>query len=230
MFDGSATSISGNGEYVSNLTLFDDSPVLPRGHGGGCVNTGPFTNFTVNLGPVAPYWQEIHPNPDAYSARQHKIAGGRSYNPRCLRRDISKRVSMFATSDTNVTDLITNNNDYTSFQRALEATPGRTGITGIHFGGHYTYGGDPGGDFFTSPGDPVFWLHHAAIDRTWWTWQNLKPEIRTWEVGMTVTMNDIPPGRRGTLDDGIDLGINGGEWRVRDLVSSLGGPFCYVYE
>jgi len=75
-----------------------------------------------------------------------------------------------------------------------------------------------------------FWLHHAAIDRTWWTWQNLEPEIRTWEVGMTVTMNDFPPGRKGTLDDGIDLGINGGEWRVRDLVSSLGGPFCYVYE
>ncbi|WP_111768593.1 tyrosinase family protein [Nakamurella deserti] len=24
----------------------------------------------------------------------------------------------------------------------------------------------------TSPNDPVFWLHHANVDRLWWTWQS----------------------------------------------------------
>jgi tyrosinase len=230
MFDGSETSLSGNGVYIANLTLFNDSPILPRGHGGGCVVSGPFANFTVNLGPVAAYWQEVPQNPDAVSAKMHRIPGGRGYNPRCLRRDISKQVSMHATSDANVTDLITNNDDYTSFQTALEATPARTGITGVHFGGHYTYGGDPGGDFYMSPGDPAFWLHHASVDRTWWTWQNLKPETRMYEVGMTLTMNNNPPSRKGELDDVVDMGLNGGKYRVRDLVSSLGGPFCYIYE
>lgn len=233
MFDGSETSLSGNGAYVANLTPFDDAPSLPRGQGGGCVHSGPFTNFTVNLGPVSALWKEVVENPDANAAKMHRIPGGRSYNPRCLRRDIVKQVSMHATSDSNVTDLITNNNDYTSFQTALEAVPNSIstpGVAGVHFGGHYTFGGDPGGDFYTSPGDPAFWLHHASIDRTWWTWQNLKPGARTYEVGMTLTMYNFPPSRKGVLDDVVDLGVNGGEFRVRDLASSLGGPFCYVYE
>src|SRR5690606_18213065 len=36
---------------------------------------------------------------------------------------------------------------------------------------------DPGGTMLkmTSPNDPVFWLHHAAIDRLWSIWQ----EVRT---------------------------------------------------
>ncbi len=24
----------------------------------------------------------------------------------------------------------------------------------------------------TSPADPVFWLHHANLDRLWWVWYN----------------------------------------------------------
>jgi hypothetical protein len=32
--------------------------------------------------------------------------------------------------------------------------------------------GDPGGDVFVSPGEPVFWLHHGQLDRHWWMWQN----------------------------------------------------------
>ncbi|TID22477.1 Di-copper centre-containing protein [Venturia nashicola] len=230
MFDGSDTSLSGNGHYIAELPLFDDAPVLPRGHGGGCIHSGPFANFSVNLGPIAAYWQDVPQNPDATSARLLRIPGGRSYNPRCIRRDISKRVSMFATSDANVTDLITNSIDYTSFQKALEATPSRAGYTGVHFGGHYTYGGDPGGDFYLSTGDPAFWFHHASVDRTWWTWQNLEPETRPWEVGLTWTRNNQPPSRSGSLDDALDMGVNGREYRVRDLVNTLSGPFCYIYE
>jgi tyrosinase len=29
----------------------------------------------------------------------------------------------------------------------------------------------------TSPNDPVFWLHHANIDRLWGDWQRLHPEV-----------------------------------------------------
>jgi hypothetical protein len=39
-------------------------------------------------------------------------------------------------------------------------------------------GGDPGRDFFTSPGDPLFYLHHGMIDRTWWIWQSLDKKTR----------------------------------------------------
>ena len=32
------------------------------------------------------------------------------------------------------------------------------------------YRGDPGGDLFTSPGDPAFFLHHGQVDRLWTLW------------------------------------------------------------
>ena len=41
---------------------------------------------------------------------------------------------------------------------------------GPHGGIHYVIGGDPGGDLFTSPADPAFWVHHGQMDRLWTTW------------------------------------------------------------
>ena len=38
-----------------------------------------------------------------------------------------------------------------------------------HNAGHRFIGGHMGGDF--SPNDPIFWLHHANVDRLWDAWQ-----------------------------------------------------------
>lgn len=38
-----------------------------------------------------------------------------------------------------------------------------------HNAGHRFIGGHMGGEF--SPNDPIFWLHHANVDRLWATWQ-----------------------------------------------------------
>jgi tyrosinase len=43
-------------------------------------------------------------------------------------------------------------------------------INGIHGGVHIWVGGTMG--TFDSPADPVFWLHHANLDRLWWVWYN----------------------------------------------------------
>jgi tyrosinase len=37
----------------------------------------------------------------------------------------------------------------------------------MHAAGHFSIGGD-GGDVFSSPNDPAFFLHHAMVDRVWW--------------------------------------------------------------
>lgn len=61
LFDGSSTSLSGNGAYIGekkhimlgkadHLTVID----LPTSSGGGCVTSGPFVNMSVNLGPGYP--------------------------------------------------------------------------------------------------------------------------------------------------------------------------------
>ncbi len=43
-------------------------------------------------------------------------------------------------------------------------------INGIHGSVHIWVGGTMSS--YDSPADPVFWLHHANLDRLWWVWYN----------------------------------------------------------
>jgi tyrosinase len=93
-------------------------------------------------------------------------------------------------------------------------------------------GGDPGRDFFTSPGDPLFYLHHGMIDRTWWIWQSLDKKTRSSGKGIsgTGTFLNMPPSANTTLDTIIDLGFAGGPpQKMADLMSTTDGPMCYIY-
>ncbi len=44
-------------------------------------------------------------------------------------------------------------------------------VNGIHGSLHIWVGGTMS-DASISPADPVFWLHHANLDRLWWVWYN----------------------------------------------------------
>src|SRR5437899_2739980 len=45
-----------------------------------------------------------------------------------------------------------------------------------------------------SPGDPIFYLHHAWLDRLWWLWQTQHPETRLTEVGgVNIPASTLPP-------------------------------------
>lgn len=35
----------------------------------------------------------------------------------------------------------------------------------------------------SSPGDPLFYLHHAFIDKLWWNWQTADEEERLYAIG-----------------------------------------------
>jgi len=183
--------------------------------------------MTVNLGPIAPApLGDIKRNPRA---------DGMGYNPRCLRRDVNKNSAAMTTAN-HTYSLITENNNAHWFQTVMEASQlpqQQGGKWGVHIGGHYTVGGDPGGDFYVSPGDPAFWLHHSMIDRVWWIWQMQDLEKRLVEVSKTMTMENFPPSRNGTLDDLSGLGVLAPDVKVRDLMLTMGGldgKFCYVYE
>ncbi|KAI1815974.1 Di-copper centre-containing protein [Poronia punctata] len=213
IFDGSDTSMSGNGEYIDH-----NSTVSPPGNGGGCVQEGPFKNFTVNLGPVS---SVISPAPPS-----NPQSDGFGYNPRCLRRDISNYLSSRYTRTEDIVSLISGTSDIRSFQDTMQATT--NGGMGVHGGGHFTISGDPGGDFFTSPGDPAFFLHHAMIDRTWTTWQIQDLENRQQVISGGRSM--FGGGADATLDDIVELGsVAKDKYKIKELVSVVDGPFCYTY-
>ncbi|KAI9150022.1 Tyrosinase ustQ [Paramyrothecium foliicola] len=51
-----------------------------------------------------------------------------------------------------------------------------------HGGGHVATGGIMN-DVYASPGDPVFYLHHAWLDVMWWKWQTLNLPARLTDMG-----------------------------------------------
>ena len=84
----------------------------------------------------------------------------------------------------------------------------------------------------TSPGDPLFYLHHGMIDRVWWIWQLLDHKERTGADGIsgTGTFLNVPASANTTLDTVIDLGYAAGPpMKMRDLMETTEGPFCYTY-
>lgn len=85
LFDGSETSMSGDGEFIPhNGTGIPSNAapnfVIPPGNGSGCVTSGPFKNMTVRLGPITPSLYNLPVNPQV---------DGLGLNERCLRRDLS---------------------------------------------------------------------------------------------------------------------------------------------
>lgn len=68
------------------------------------------------------------------------------------------------------------------------------------------------------------------IDRVWWIWQNQDPENRETAISGTNTFLNRPPSENTTLDTLIDLGYAWGEpIAMREIMSTVKGPFCYVY-
>ncbi|KAF7560785.1 hypothetical protein G7046_g3345 [Stylonectria norvegica] len=230
IFDGSDTSISGDGVFIpdqDDIILGASSglpPIyLPAGSGGGCVKSGPFKDMKVNLGPVAldvPGGIEIS-NPN----------GGLAYNPRCLKRDLSDTVNQrYANASAVLSNILKPQNVY-DFQMQMQGVPGGGNI-GVHGGGHYSMGGDPGRDVFTSPGDPAFYFHHSNIDRVWWIWQMLNPGKRlsgSLALQGTNTFLDTPPSAKTTYEDYVTYGWAGPKIQIKDIMNTLDGPFCYVY-
>lgn len=176
LFDGSDTSMGGDGKYVPDRepTVLNVAPgisfIIPPANGGGCVQKGPFAEgkFEVNLGPVG-----MPPaGPD----------NGLGYNPRCLTRDLNKEFSNIA-RPTNVTKLFEGTPDVGTFLSVMDPPT----FPGVHGAGHFSLGGIEL-DLWASPSDPVFFLHHANIDRMWTIWQGQDLANRTnmmWGTGTT---------------------------------------------
>ena len=115
-----------------------------------------------------------------------------------------------------------------TFQNELQGRFG-DGFLGMHAAGHFAIGGEAG-DFYSSTNDPVFFLHHAMLDRVWWLWQALHlNQAKT--VAGTHTIFNEPPSPPTTDQDLIEMNyINLPPVQIGDVLSTLEGePLCYIY-
>ncbi len=126
-------------------------------------------------------------------------------------------------------------------------------VTGTLMSNWHLRSGDPGGDLFTSPGDPIFWLHHSMMDRMWATWcvryprlfhveirahnvsrQALGPASRQSELDDSlyghITWTNDPPARLSLPSDVLDMGYIGPSTTIGDVMDTTSGPFCYFYQ
>lgn len=81
-------------------------------------------------------------------------------------------------------------NDYTKFTYALEGwgvRPDGTSLPG-HNHGHSWVGGIMN-NTSTSPTDPIFWLHHAEVDRLWHIWRKQHPTPRPVLAGRDLVLD-----------------------------------------
>jgi tyrosinase len=79
-------------------------------------------------------------------------------------------------------------------------------------------------DTYAAPADPVFWLHHAYIDRNFRQWQNSNSRERT------ATINGADANRqRLSLDYTISVGGIRPDIRIRDILNTQGSTLCYKY-
>nr|XP_036586859.1 tyrosinase central domain-containing protein [Colletotrichum truncatum]KAF6797416.1 tyrosinase central domain-containing protein [Colletotrichum truncatum] len=229
VFDGSDTSLGSDGAFIPHdglrlRQLFSKNLIaLEPGSGGGCVLLGPFSNMTVHIGPaaLAQYGSEVPFN----------VTNPLEDLPRCLKRDLNKFVASTYCSFRNTTTLITDQTTIKTFSSLLQGDDRFFPNTlGVHGGGHFIIGGDPGADGSIAPGDPAFWLHQAQVDRVYWIWQNQDFANRQGVFG-TFTLQDNPKSPNGSVYDQIDLTPLNKPARIKDLMNTAGGtPLCYMYQ
>ncbi|KIW33257.1 uncharacterized protein PV07_00124 [Cladophialophora immunda] len=217
LFDGSATSLSGDGVFEPDQGPYvvGEGETLPHGTGGGCALSGPFQNMTVNMGPFDFSIVFTGVLPSNWTA----------YNPHCLTRDLNNYISTRYGNQTAI-DVLMAKTTIADFQNTMS---GADINLGVHGGGHFALGPTLL-DFFASPSDPAFYLHHGMIDRVWTLWQAADPANRVNALSGTSTIFNQNTTPNVTLDTVVNWGYLGPPKTLRQLVSVTAGDFCYGYQ
>lgn len=223
MFDGSDESLGGNGVWdpEARPIALGKNGFLPRGTGGGCVTTGPspFAGERIRFGPF----------PGSVLAQGYLPANWTQPNERCLTRDLNPIIAANSLNSTFTTQLLAARN---ISQVQVLLTPPDFGLDflGLHRAGHCALG-DIMADFFASPQDIGFYLHHAAVDRIWTAWQDMDPAARRYVYNGTSTIFN-PVGVTAEVDNStvFGMGILAPPMTLEQGADPMSGMYCYRYE
>ncbi|KAL4252674.1 Di-copper centre-containing domain superfamily protein [Pleurotus pulmonarius] len=189
----------GNGIDVPGYAGLFGNLSIPGWTGGGCITDGPFASYNLSIGP------------------------GTLVTNHCLTRAFSKLGVAFVRS-AQVANT-TKQPSFELFRIELEGMP-VTPYLKIHDGGHLAVGGEMN-DEWSSPGDPVFYLHHSNLDRIWWEWQSMDLKARLRDISGRKSIN--PPVVNVTLDFKLKMDVLADVMPIRDVMDLRGRPMCYTY-
>lgn len=225
-----------------NATIFSDSPCDGLGSWGDPdndhqISTGAFKDLTL-----------AYPVP-------HNIR--RNYTPQpFLTGAASPPPGVHVNPDLVISTTFTKKNvdfilgsfggDYVAFQTYTE------NVGGPHPGPHFLLGGDMTGScpfgleppecvtgMKWAPNDPLFFLHHAMIDKVWFDWQHRNDSnanafeggATSWQTDPNITFTQYPTGAAPWLNSSSAL-TSDGLWdgvTIGDVMSTVGGHLCYTY-
>ncbi|KAF9054157.1 hypothetical protein BJ165DRAFT_1337324 [Panaeolus papilionaceus] len=177
--------------------------IVTTGFYHGCVEDGAFANLTLQIGP------------------------GQNVGPHCLTRGIDNIVASQTLSSAAVGRAMAMP-EFESFRTEIEGQPVMNGSR-THDSGHISIGGEMS-NFYSSPGDPLFYLHHGYLDYIWWKWQTADVQNRMYQIkGRTTPEGDF---RNVTLEYPLSAGqlSPGHAVRIGDMMNIMQQPNCYEYE
>ncbi|KAJ5782240.1 domain di-copper centre [Penicillium paradoxum] len=200
IFDGSDTSLSGDGAYDPNITaVYIGKEELPPGTGGGCVLSGPFKDMQLTLGPLD-FSMAFAP-----SLPENAFAS----NPRCFTRSLNDWIATRYTNQTAVDQLLATTN-IIDFQQVMTM--------------------NPPSDFFASPADPAFMLFHGQVDRLWAIWQAEDEATRRYAVNGSSTIWYGQQTPDVTMDTYVEFGVLGAARQMVKMMDPTRNGYCYRYE
>ncbi|CAM1502368.1 Fc.00g043520.m01.CDS01 [Cosmosporella sp. VM-42] len=204
---------------------FINSPVFDAELGFGGNGTGP--NNCIEDGPFVDYRDNIGPR---YVLNEH-----------CIDRKVDNLISM-SSSQRNVGACLAQTN-WLDAWHCIEGQP--------HYGGHGGVGKEMMNPI-SSPGDPLFYLHHTWLDKIWWDWQRQDLSVRLTEIGgqnrikrnpdgslpirFSERPSDVPeprvegdPGDETTLNHIINMCGVVENMKIADVMDIRGEALCYEY-
>ena len=213
-FGGNGIKIPGYNGQFNNMS---NNPVWKPGTGGGCIADGPFASYNLSLGP------------------------GTIPTNHCLQRDLNDFFVPQLTS-AQVANT-TKQSTFRLFHIELEGVP-VTPTVKLHDGGHYVIGGEMSNMYSSAGGeceglqtvtgpstryiDPLFYLHHANLDRIWWMWQQQNLNKRLYEVSGHTAVD--PPFVEVTLDFRLKMfNLASASATIRDVMDIRNELLCYMY-
>ncbi|KAH7027376.1 uncharacterized protein B0I36DRAFT_326981 [Microdochium trichocladiopsis] len=151
-----------------------------------------------------------------FAGKRLHIGPGGGNQDRCLsrgeNRDLTRQVSAAFVNSCN------SRSTYAQMRECTEFGPHAYGHNGL---------GPVMSDVAASPADPVFFLHHAFIDRNFWKWQSQAASRWTDIYACAAPGNPCPIMGLDTVISSMGLRP---DVRVRDILDAEGSWLCYSYD